>query len=102
MTLLDEIWENIENFIDSIDSNEILEPNLKNISFYVIIIAFLIFIRWFYGRNMTSVFVVLLILLFQWKKKRDDEKYVRILMSYWLNICVFHKLHSFYFIFDVD
>jgi hypothetical protein len=77
MTMLEELWETIDNTIDSIDANEILEPKLKNITFYIAIIFFLLFIRWFYGRNLTSVFVVLMIVLFRWKKKRDDEKYVR-------------------------
>lgn len=77
MLTLDYIWDKVENVINSIDTNDLLEPNLKSFGFYISIIAFLLAIRWLYGRNLTSVFVVLLIIVFRWKKKREDDSYVR-------------------------
>ena len=77
MLTLDQIWDKVEIVIDSIDTNDLLEPNIKSIGFYISIIVFLLTIRFFYGRNLTSVFVVLLIIVFRWKKKREDGCYVR-------------------------
>lgn len=64
------------DYLESLDIKDILDFDINKIPFYFSIIALLGFIRWYFGRNLTSVLVVLMIIFFRWKQKQDDEKYV--------------------------